>query len=195
MVSRQPLRKGAGSLGKSRCQTRLRQKATAILATSFPEWLPPAVAREARRILENSSNPDRALILRLTTDNRMKRAWKELSTLKYERPQLDETVVTMRGPLNDHLTDQEAALMMVLWWAYVLAYAPVAVATIRELDLLLASCENAAKQLRTLAAITLRMQLSSMTRQHRQLSSRKLQIRSLLTDLDIIVQRAPTLSI
>jgi hypothetical protein len=121
-----------------------------MLAPGFPAWLPEAVADEARHILEYTEDP--ALVIRLATDKPMKRVWAELSKLKFERPQLDELVLGMRDPLEDHLTDQEAALTMFFWWAYVYARAPTALITISELDTLLASCENIATQLRKSAA-------------------------------------------
>jgi hypothetical protein len=121
-----------------------------ILAPSFPAWLPTAIADEARRILECTEDP--ALVIRLATDKRMKRVWAELSKLKFERPQLEELVLSERGPLQDHLTDQEAALTLIFWYAYAFARAQIAIITISELDTLLASCEDMAKQLRKSAA-------------------------------------------
>src|SRR5262245_22095040 len=125
-----------------------------MLAPSFPTWLPTAVADEARRILEYTEDP--SLVIRLGTDKRMKRVWAELSKLKFERPQLEEPVLSMRDPLEAHLTDQEAALTMIFWYAYAFARAPIALITISELDTLLGSCEDMAKQLRN-AASTLRL--------------------------------------
>ena len=82
----------------------------------------------------------------------MKRVWAELSKRKFERPQLDESVLSMRDPLGDHLTDQEAALTMFFWYAYAYAHTRIAITTISELDSLLASCESIATQLRKSAA-------------------------------------------
>lgn len=122
-----------------------------MLAPSLPAWLPTAVADEARRILEYTEDP--ALVIRLATDNRMKRVWAALSKLKFVRPELDEEVLGMRGALlDDQLTDQEAALTMFFWCAYAFARRPIALVTISELDTLLASCEDTAKQLRNSAA-------------------------------------------
>jgi hypothetical protein len=80
----------------------------------------------------------------------MKRVWAELSKLKFERP-LDK-LVWRRDPLQDHLTDQEAALTMIFWYAYAFARASIALITISELDTLLASYESIAKQLHGSAA-------------------------------------------
>src|SRR5262245_14766388 len=121
-----------------------------MLAPSFPAWLPRAVADEARRILESTEEPE--LVIRLATDKRMKRVWAELSKLKFGRPQLDESVLSMRDPLEDHLTDQEAALTMIFWYAYAFARVPIAIVTISELDTLLASWETMANQLRNAAS-------------------------------------------
>src|SRR5215510_959183 len=121
-----------------------------MLAPSLPAWLPAAVACEARRILDYTKDP--ALVIRLATDTRMKRVWAELSKVKFERPQIDESVLSMRDSLEAHLTDQEAALTMFFWYAYAFARAPIAIITISELDTLLASCEDMARQLRKSAA-------------------------------------------
>jgi hypothetical protein len=120
-----------------------------MLAPSFPTWLPASVVCEARRILEYTEDP--ALVTRLATDIRMKRVWAELSRLKFARPQLYETTLRIRGAPLDGLTDQDAALTMIFWYAYAFAHAPIALITISELDALLASCENIARQLRNSA--------------------------------------------
>jgi hypothetical protein len=122
-----------------------------LAPTEFPEWLPPAVALEAQRLLDTKT-ADAALIYRLADDPRMELVWRELSGLKFERPQLE---TDLRPPLDDNLTDQEAAHTAFFWWAYFYARFPIALATISEVDELLASCENRAKQLRD-AAIALR---------------------------------------
>src|SRR5262249_45835943 len=107
-----------------------------MLAPSFPAWLPPAVANEARRILEYTGDP--ALVIRLATDIRMKRVWAELLKHKFNRPHLDKWALRMRGPLlDDRLTDQEAAFTMFFWWTCARVHAPIALSTISELDTLL----------------------------------------------------------
>jgi hypothetical protein len=121
--------------------------------TSFPEWLPPAVALEAQRILDTES-ADAALVHRLAMDKRMKLVWRELSKLEM-RPQLEDSILDVRAPLGDHLTDQEAALVLLFWYAYFFARFPTTVATLSEHDALLASCEDTAKKLRD-AAVALR---------------------------------------
>ena len=122
-----------------------------LAPAGFPTWLPAAVACEARRILEHTGDPE--LVIRLAFDNRMKRVWATLSKLKFVRPELDEEVLFRRDALlDDQLTDQEAALTMVFWYAYFFARMPIALVTISELDILLASCEDTAKQLRNSAA-------------------------------------------
>ena len=122
-----------------------------MLAPSFPAWLPPAVANEARRILEYTKYP--ALVIRLATDIRMKRVWAELLKHKFNRPHLDKWALRMRGPLlDDRLTDQEATFTMFFWWACARVHAPIALSTISELDTLLASCESIARELRKSAA-------------------------------------------
>jgi hypothetical protein len=128
----------------------------------FPEWLPPAVAHEAERIL-SLETADAALVQRLATDPRMKSVWRELLGAPFERPQLEESTLNLRPPLGEELTDNEAALVLFFWYAYFFARFPIALATISELDALLASCDNTAKQLRD-AARTLRELPSKLAR-------------------------------
>jgi hypothetical protein len=142
-----------------------------LAPTSFPKWLPPAVADEAQRILDTES-ADAALVHRLAMDPRMESVWRELSRNKFDRPQLEDSVLNLRPPLGDHLTDQEAALTLFFWWAYVFARLPIALATISELHEFLSSCENTARQLRA-AAVALRELPNKLSR------SELLQIRDL----------------
>jgi hypothetical protein len=130
-----------------------------LAPTSFPKWLPPAVADEAQRILDTES-ADAALVHRLAMDPRMKSVWRELSRLKFDRPQL---VLDLRPPLGDHLTDQEAALTLFFWWAYVFARFPIGLATISEIAVLLSSYSRTAKQLRA-AAVALRVLPNKLSR-------------------------------
>lgn len=133
-----------------------------LAPTSFPKWLPPAVALEAQRILDTES-ADAALVRRLTTDPRMKLVWRELSKLKFERPELEASILDLRPPLGDQLTDQEAALTLFFWWAYVFAHFPIGLATISEINVFLSSCSRTAKQLRA-AAVALRVFSNKLSR-------------------------------
>jgi len=83
-----------------------------LAPTSFPKWLPPAVALEAQRIL-NTESADAALVRRLATDPRMKLVWREISKLKFERPKLETPIIGLRPPLSEQLTDQEAAFVLL----------------------------------------------------------------------------------
>ena len=52
---------------------------------ALPNWLPPSVEKQARRIEgQDLSTEQRAILLRLATDDRMRKVWKELS--KRKRP-------------------------------------------------------------------------------------------------------------
>jgi hypothetical protein len=133
-----------------------------LAPTSFPEWLPPAVALEAQRILDTES-ADAALVHRLATDPRMKSVWRELSKLKFELPELGAPIFNLRPPPCDQLTDQEAALVLLFWYAYFFARFPITVATLSEHGALLASCGDTAKKLRD-AAATLRELPSKLSR-------------------------------
>jgi hypothetical protein len=125
-----------------------------MLAPTFPEWLPAAVALEAQRLLSlDLEIADAALVRRLAMDPRMKSVWRELSDLKFGRPKLEAPIIDLRPPLSDQLTDHEAALVLLFWYAYFFARFPTTVATISEHDALLASCEDTAKQLRDAATV------------------------------------------
>jgi hypothetical protein len=122
-----------------------------MLAPSFPDWLPSAVADEARRLL-NTEGADADLIIRLATDPRMKSVWRELSKLTFERPVLEEGELSYRPPLDDKLSDKDAALVMFFWYAYAEARYPRGLTTLSEHNADLEHCEHTAEQLRAAAA-------------------------------------------
>jgi hypothetical protein len=101
---------------------------------TFPEWLPAAVTREAERILGMKFvNAD--LLIRLTTDKRMKKVWPVLKRGRFpRRPQLNETWANMRGPLPDGLSNQDAALVLFFWCAYIFVFIGITVGTVAEYD-------------------------------------------------------------
>jgi hypothetical protein len=70
-----------------------------MLAPSvFPEWLPPAVAQEAERLL-NAGYADEELVTRLTTDGRMKLVWRELERREHfsAQPQISDVWAELRS--------------------------------------------------------------------------------------------------
>jgi hypothetical protein len=119
-------------------------------APAFPKWLPPAVAREAERILDRK-NPDAALVHRLVTDERMKSVWRELTKPKdfLARPQISEPWANMRGPLPD----EDNALTLFFWCAYLFGRAGIIVGTAKEYDAMLATYRKQAEQLRASALV------------------------------------------
>jgi hypothetical protein len=122
-----------------------------MAAPNFPAWVPIAVVCEARRILAKTDDPE--LVLRLATDHRMKRVWAELSKIDWASVELDDLWLSIRPPLDEQLTKQETAFTVIFWYAYIHAYIQPSLITISELDVLLASCEQTAKQLRNAATI------------------------------------------
>jgi hypothetical protein len=125
----------------------------------FPEWLPPAVAQEAKRLL-NSGHAEDELVLRLATDQRMQGVWLELSKPRYAltRPQIGNPwgdADVMDSPPLDGLTNQEAALTLFFWYSYALAFMKPAIATVSPRNLPIARCRLEAARLR-LSAVRLR---------------------------------------
>jgi hypothetical protein len=125
----------------------------------FPEWLPPIVAEEARRIFYTEKNSDDDLVLRLATDKRMESVWNELNKYKVAAPSQLESSVSLLArrerPLSS-LTDREAALNLFFWYAYAFAFMEVSVGTISSRNLPIARCREAAAMLR-LSATRLRL--------------------------------------
>jgi hypothetical protein len=97
--------------------------------TSFPKWLPPSVRDEAERILFFTDlDADADLVLRLTTDKRMKLVWDEIKKENHKlaaRSVLEMCVshtVVPREALPSSLTDRDAALTLFFWYAYAFAF-------------------------------------------------------------------------
>jgi len=133
-----------------------------LAPTSFPEWLPSAVTHEAERILFFTDlDADADLVLRLTTDKRMKLVWDELKKENHKlaaRSVLEtcvsHTVVPREAPPSS-LTDRDAALTLFFWYAYAFAFLRPSVGTISSRDLPIARCRHEAARLR-LSAVRLR---------------------------------------
>jgi hypothetical protein len=128
---------------------------------SLPKWLPPVVLDEAQRILFADLDADGDLVLRLTTDKRMKLVWDELKQEDHKltaRSVLEacasHAVVPREAPPSS-LTDRDAALTLFLWYAYALAFMQPSVGTISSRDLPIARCRAEATRLR-LSALRLR---------------------------------------
>ena len=82
----------------------------------FPDWLPPAVAREARYLATWKKR--RVLLIRLTTDERMQSVWRVLKQAAQQR-----SAAMLRKLLRDHgmapgETDVDRALRAVLLCAF-----------------------------------------------------------------------------
>jgi hypothetical protein len=127
-----------------------------LAPTIFPEWLPPAVAREAERLL-NSGHAEDELVLRLATDRRMQGVWRELSKPRYAftHPQISNPWADtdfMDFPPLDGLTDQEATLTLFFWYSYAFAFMKPASGTVSLRDLPIARCRLEAARLRLSAA-------------------------------------------
>src|SRR5215831_11719966 len=131
-----------------------------LAPTSFPEWLPPAVIDEAQRILFDDLDADAELVLRLTTDKRMKPVWDELKKENHRlaaRSVLEacvsHVVVPGEAPLSS-LTDRDAALTLFFWYAYAFAFMKPKVGKVSSRDVLITRCKAEAAVLR-LSAIRL----------------------------------------
>jgi hypothetical protein len=109
----------------------LEDAAPAVASARFPEWLPPDVAAMANRCW-NAPIADRALVLRLATDDRMRGVWRELAKRKPVRPGGGS-----RG----------------LFFVFAFAYAgmPTMAIPLAELTALQKACEQQAALLRTAA--------------------------------------------
>jgi len=126
--------------------------------TSLPKWLPPAVMDEAQRILFDDLDADADLILRLTTDKRMKPVWDELKKDAYKLPArfvlktcASHALVPRETPRSS-LTDRDAALTLFFWYAYAFALMRPSVGTISSRNLPIADCRLQAARLRLSAA-------------------------------------------
>jgi hypothetical protein len=74
---------------------------------TLPEWLPPAVAKQVRRTeVRDMPTEQRAILLRLTTDTRMRGVWSELTRRK--RPGGGFLHPAKRPPHKPALTQEEA---------------------------------------------------------------------------------------
>src|SRR5262245_26416007 len=133
-----------------------------LAPTSFPKWLPPAVTDEAQRILFDDLGADADLVLRLTTDKRMKFVWDELKKDSYKlaaRSVLEMCVshaVVPREIPPSSLTDRDAALTLFFWYAYAFAVMRPRVGTISSRNLPIARCRLEIARLR-LSAVNLRV--------------------------------------
>jgi hypothetical protein len=89
---------------------------------TFPDWLPPAVSEEARRIL-NSEGADEALVLRLATDERMESVWCELGKHKKDDLcHLSDWAELMRDRVDVLPPDGSDPLVLFFWYAYTIAW-------------------------------------------------------------------------
>jgi hypothetical protein len=130
-----------------------------VAPTSFPGWLPPAVMDEAERILFLTAlDADADLVLRLTTDKRMKPVWDELKKENHKvaaRSVLETCVshvIVPREAPPSSLTDRDAALALFFWYAYAFAFMRPSVGTTSRLDLPIADCRLQAARLRLSSA-------------------------------------------
>src|SRR5262249_37505563 len=117
---------------------------------------------EAERILFFTDlDADADLVLRLTTDKRMKLVWDELKKENHKpasRSVLEICIshaVTPREPPPSSLTDRDAALTLFFWYAYTYAVMRPSIATFSSPDLPIARCKLEAARLR-LSAVRLR---------------------------------------
>jgi hypothetical protein len=125
----------------------------------FPEWLPPAVREEARRIL-NSEGADEALILRLATDERMKGVWGELAKHKKDKLcQPSDWALLMRDRVDIPPPDSSDPLALFFWCAYTIAWVRPIVGTLSNRDLPIAQYRAEAARLRLSAAMLRKLNL------------------------------------
>jgi hypothetical protein len=130
-----------------------------MLAPTFPEWLPPTVADEAQRLLATHEIVDADLVLRLATDARMQSVWRHLLKHRHfpNRPRISDSLRVIVSdttliPPSDHLSDQEVALTLFFWCAYVFAFLKPTVSTVSRHDVAIANCRLEAARLRLSAA-------------------------------------------
>src|SRR5262249_54436482 len=137
-----------------------------LAPTSFPKWLPPAVTDEAQRILFDDLGADADLVLRLTTDKRMKLVWDELKKEGYKlaaRSVLETCVshaVVPREMPPSSLTDRDAALTLFLWYAYAFAFMKPKVGKFSSRDVPITQCQYEAAVLRLSALRLWKLDLS-----------------------------------
>jgi hypothetical protein len=123
-------------------------------STSLPKWLPPAVMDEAQRILFDDLGADADLVLRLTTDKRMKLVWDELKKESYKlaaRSVFETCVshaVAPREALPSSLTDRDAALTLFFWYAYAFAFMKPKVGKFSSRNVPITRCQAEAAVLR-----------------------------------------------
>jgi hypothetical protein len=124
-----------------------------LAPSEFPEWLPPAVASEAQRILD-SGHADEALVRRLATDKRMRSVWRVLSKHKRaHRPQLSKAWAGLMNDRVDVQLPQDAdALAIYFGVAYTLAWLDPGVGTVSTQNLPIAQYQAVAAGLRYSAA-------------------------------------------
>jgi hypothetical protein len=121
-----------------------------LTPSTFPEWLPPAVALEAKRLL-SAETADAALVLRLATHERMKLVWRDLSRVSKGRDaSLGEAWAIMRDHLEVDPPDSSDPLVLFFWLAYITSGAKAG--TIHDLDLPIASYQTEASCLQFAAA-------------------------------------------
>jgi hypothetical protein len=117
---------------------------------TFPDWLPPAVSEEARRIL-NSDGADEALVLRLTTDEQMEGVWGELEKHKKDNCQLSKWVEFMRDRVDVPPPESSDPLVLFFWCAYTIAWARPVVGTFSDRNPSIEQYRIEAVRLRALA--------------------------------------------
>jgi hypothetical protein len=134
--------------------------------TSLPKWLPPAVMDEAQRILFDDLGADADLVLRLTTDKRMKFVWDELKKESYKLPArsalgtcVSHAVVPREAPPS-RLTDRDAALTLFFWYAYAFALMKPKVGKFSSRNVPITQCQYEAAALRLSALRLWRLDLS-----------------------------------
>jgi hypothetical protein len=127
---------------------------------TIPEWLPLAVMDEAQRILFADLDADTELVFRLATDKRMKPVWDELKKEIHKlaaRSVLEacasHAIAPREAPLSS-LTDRDACLALVFWYAYAFAFMKPQVGKFSSRDVPITRCQAEAAALR-LSAIRL----------------------------------------
>jgi hypothetical protein len=123
-----------------------------LAPATFPKWLPPSVKIEAERIL-GGGHADEALVLRLATDGRMQRVWRELPKHKRPHPQIREAWTTLMDNRVDVSPPQDVDVHALFFWcAYTIASLGVAAGIDDGLDKPIAKYLLVANGLRLAAA-------------------------------------------
>jgi hypothetical protein len=125
-----------------------------ILApTSFPEWLPPAVAKEAEELAQERPEHEE-LLRRLATDPRMESVWREIKKHNSSEHIDWERWSNERKPTG--LSNEDIALKLTFRYVYFRAlhviHEEITIPTIAEHKALIASWEQQAARLRAEAA-------------------------------------------